>query len=186
MRIEDSFNKLELIEIIKLYYDYENVEINKQLFLSVAKHIEDLKDVYQALPKAFSKVTESSKNLLINDTGKKVTYSMNFSEIKSSFPDFFLFLIKFLADFAEDILIYIKITLHFHIFWNNTDLIMELELKNLPEIFSKFITLKVNSLVEIKGRIRKISSSYQKNSKVRVIYPNNKEDFHETFQVIKG
>jgi hypothetical protein len=185
MRIEDSFNKLELIEIIKLYYDCENVEINKQLFLSVAKHIEDLKDVYQALSKAFSKVSDTSKNLLINDAGKKVTFSMNFSEIKSSFPDFFLFLIKYLADFAEDIIIYIKITLHFHLFFKNTDLILELELRNLPEIFSKFKSLKVNSLVEIKGRIRKISSSYQKNSKVCVIYPNNKEDLHVTFQVNK-
>lgn len=183
MRIEDSFNKQELIDIIKLYYDYENVEINKQLFLSIAKHLEDIKEQDIAFNKAFEKITEISKNLLINDQGKKVAFSINFNEIKSNFPDFFIFLIKYLSDFAEDILIYIKITLHFHFFFNNTDLILRLELKNLPEVFSNFKSLKVNSIVEIKGRIRKISSAYQKNSKVCVIYPNNKEDFHETFQV---
>ena len=184
MKIENDFNKRELIEIIKLYYDYENIEINKSLFLSTAKHIEEIKESQEAFFKSFKKLNIISENLLNHDSSKYKIFLLDFQELKSNFPDFFLFLLKYLTDLAEDIIIYIKITLHYHFFYNETNFgVIQLELKNLPENFSNEKSLKVNSLIELNGRIRRISSSFQKNSKVRVIYPSNKEGFQDTFQV---
>ena len=183
MKIEDDFNKQELIEIIKLYYDYENIEINKTLFLSIAKHIEEIKENKDAFYKSFRKPNQISERS-INKSIKNIYFLLDFNEIKSNFPDFFFFLIKYLSEFAEDLLIYIKITLHYHFFSNYTNCpLIQIEFMNLPEIFSNVKSLKVNSLIELNGRIRRISSCFQKNSKVRIIYPNIKEGFHETFQV---